>query len=111
MSEESTTADPVELVNRWGEAANRRDFDPVGSIFRADAVWDLSLIGLGTYEGIAAIRGLFEDWIGAYDELHFVFEALVEIGNGVLFTLIRQKARPPETSAYIHQRESWVWEW
>jgi hypothetical protein len=33
-----------------------------------DSVWDLLPMGMGTFEGLGAIRGFFEDWIGAYDE-------------------------------------------
>ena len=40
MTEESTTPDPVELVGRAFEAANRRDLDAVASSFAEDATFD-----------------------------------------------------------------------
>jgi len=60
MPEESTTPDLVELTRRNFEAANRRDFDAVLSFFAPDAVWDASLsgVGIGTFEGSAAVRNL-----------------------------------------------------
>jgi ketosteroid isomerase-like protein len=68
MSEESTTPDLVELVRQSTEAANTRDFELMVPFFAPDAAWDMSPTGLGTYNGRAAIRGFFEDWIGAYDK-------------------------------------------
>jgi ketosteroid isomerase-like protein len=67
MTEESTTPDLVELVRVIFEAANRRDFDAMLSYFAPDAVLDLSLLGLGHYEGPGAIRGFVGDWIGSYE--------------------------------------------
>jgi hypothetical protein len=93
MPEESSTPDRLELGRRSNEAANRRDFDEQLSIFGADAVWDLSPIGLGVYEGIAAIRGLNEDWIEAYEEFEISEEESVELGGGVTFLVQRQRAR------------------
>ena len=54
-SEESTTPDLAELVNRWGEAANRRDFDAVESFYAPDAVLRGAEL-VGTFEGAAAIQ-------------------------------------------------------
>ena len=62
------------------------------SFFGPDAVWDLSLVGLGTYEGIAAIRGFFEDWIGTYEEYEVSEEEMVELGGGVTFVVQRQSS-------------------
>ena len=93
MSEESTTPQPVEMGRRAGEAASRRDFGAAVSIFGADAVWDLSPMGLGTYEGTAAIRSFFEDWIGVYEEYEVWDEEFVELGGGVTFAVMLQRAR------------------
>jgi ketosteroid isomerase-like protein len=51
----------VELVGHLFEAANRRDFDAVMSFYASDGVWEASGIGV-SFEGEAAIRGLYEDW-------------------------------------------------
>jgi len=76
----------------------------------ADAVWDLSLIGLGPYEGIAAIRGLFEDWPRAYDDVDFAFDELLHVGNGVVLAVVSQTARPAGATGFIRHQEGWVWE-
>ncbi len=40
-------------------------------------------MGLGVYEGVAAIRGFFEDWIGSYDEIELGGEELLDLGSGI----------------------------
>jgi hypothetical protein len=109
--EELTTPDLVELGRRANEAANRLDFGASVSIFGADAVWDLSLIGLGTYEGSAAIRGFFEDWIGTFEEYEVSEEETVELGGGVTFGVPRQRARPRGSSAEVTVRYGSVNVW
>jgi hypothetical protein len=64
MSEESTTPDLVELTRRAYEAGNRLDIDAAIGFYGPDSVWGMSPMGLGTYEGLVAIRGFFEDWRG-----------------------------------------------
>ena len=68
MSEESTTPDLVELARRYFAALNRRDLDAMVSFFAPHAVWET--VGLGTtFEGVAAIRGFWQDWYASYEEL------------------------------------------
>src|SRR2546423_5402627 len=71
MSEESTSRDLVELTRRGYESFSRRNLDALLSLFAPDAVFDTSPAGLGTYKGETAIRGFFEDWIGAFEEFEF----------------------------------------
>jgi hypothetical protein len=80
MAEESTTPDVVELLRSGFDALNRRDFDAIPRIFAVDAVYDLSSAGLGIYDGLTAIRALFEDWWSAYDELGSELEEVVDLG-------------------------------
>src|SRR2546423_14955710 len=65
MSEESTTPDLFELLRRADEAAERRDWDSVMSIVAPDAVWDQ--FGMHVFDGRAAIRGYFDDWVSAFE--------------------------------------------
>ena len=83
MAEESPTADLAELGRQVNEAASRRDFDAMMSFFGPAPVWDLSPMGLGVYEGVAAIRGFFEDWIGSYDEIELGGEELLDLGEAL----------------------------
>jgi len=111
MSDEFTTPDRVELFRKANEAANRRDFGASVSFSRPDAVWDLSLVGLGVFEGTAAIRGFFEDWIGAYEEYEVWDEEFVELGGGVTFAVMRQRARPRGSSGEVTIRYGSVITW
>ncbi len=94
MPDESTTPDLVEISRRAYEAVNRRDFDAVMSFWGPDGVWDLSPNGLGVYEGRAAVRSFFEDWMGAYGDFAFDVEEIRDLGNGVTFAVIVQTGRP-----------------
>jgi ketosteroid isomerase-like protein len=62
MPKESTTPDLVELTRRAYELSSDGDFDALLALFDSDAVWDMSRVGLGVYQGREAIRRFFEDW-------------------------------------------------
>ncbi len=114
MSEEPTSSDLVEQTRRLAEAWNEWDFGAAESYYAPDVVWDSSRTlgnGLGTFEGVAALRRFSEDWRRGYEELEGVFEELLDVGNGVVFALVRQEGRPVGTTAYVQQREAWVYVW
>jgi ketosteroid isomerase-like protein len=110
MPQESTTADLVELTRKQFEAVNRRDLDAVMSLCPADGVYDTSH-GLGTYVGPVAIRGFLEEWWGAFEELSFELEEVLDFGNGVVFSAVRQDARPAGSTGHVRAREAYVLEW
>jgi ketosteroid isomerase-like protein len=111
MSEEPTTVDPVALTRQHYEAADRRDFDALMSVYGPDPVWDTSAMGLGIYEGPAAIRRFFEDWIGRYEEWQIEPEAILHLGSGVVFVVVRQNARPAGSTGYVQWRYAAVYVW
>jgi ketosteroid isomerase-like protein len=111
MPEESTTPDLLELVRRSIESANDRDFDSTPSFFASDAVWDMSPLGAGTYEGRAAIRCFLEDWFRAYDELESEPEAILDLGNGVAFSVLLQNARLTGSAGQVQLRYAAVGVW
>ncbi len=111
MSEESTTPDLAELVRRSIESANDHDFDSTPSFFAADAVWDMSPLGVGIYEGRDAIRGFLEDWFGAYDELESKPEEILDLGNGVAFSVVLQNARLTGSAGHLQLRYAAVGVW
>jgi ketosteroid isomerase-like protein len=74
-------------------AANRRDLDVALSFYAPDAVWET--VSLGTsFEGVAAIRGFLEDWLSAYERYEMEPEEIVDLGNNVVFVVVRLTARP-----------------
>jgi ketosteroid isomerase-like protein len=107
MSEQSTTPDPVELVRRLFDVANRRDFDAVMSFYAPDSVWEATGIGM-SFEGETAIRGLYEDWIGAYEEYEIVLEEGHDLGNGVVFADLTQGGRLVGSTRDLRSREGWI---
>ena len=111
MSEESRTPDPVELMGRAFEAANRRDLDAVASSFAEDATFDGRAFLGDHFEGRAAIRSLLEDWLGMYEELEFGLEEVRDLGNGVVFAVVVQNGRPAGSAGHLRQREGWVVVW
>ena len=110
MSDESTTPDPVELLGRAVEAANRLDVDAVASSFAEDATFDGRALG-DHFEGRAAIRSFIEDWFGAYEELEFGLEEVRDLGKGVVFAVVTQNGRPAGSAGHLRQREGWVFVW
>jgi len=110
MSEESTTPDLVELVRGVWASAARRDWDAILRFYAPDAVWDMSPMGLGTYEDATAIRGLWTDWVGGYQELELDVEAL-DVGNGVVLAAVRQNARPVGSTGRVQAQQALVYVW
>jgi ketosteroid isomerase-like protein len=111
-ADESTTPGLVELVRRSVQAATDGDLDCVLTLYAPDAVWDMSPLGMGTFEGITAIRGFMEDWLGAYEEYAMEAEEIVDLGNGVSFAGILQKGRLVGSSGEVRltYAATGVWE-
>jgi len=63
------------------------------------------------FEGQAAIRAFVEGWFGMYEELEFKLEEVHDLGNGVVFAVVLQEARPAGTAGHVRQREGWVYVW
>ena len=108
MPEESTTPDLVELVRGAVAAANRRDFDAVLSFYAPNAVWDRSPMGTGTFDGLAAIRGFFKGWFSTYEEWTMETETILDLGNGVVYTVNDQHARLVGSTGAVRLRDAWV---
>jgi ketosteroid isomerase-like protein len=108
MSEESMTTDLVELLHQNAEACTRRDVDAVLSFYALDAVIDLTrTVGIAP-RGRAAIGGFLEEWLAAYQESKFTEEEPLDLGDGVVFAVLRQKASPVGTTGFVQQHEGWV---
>jgi ketosteroid isomerase-like protein len=112
MSEKSTTPDLVELTRGLWDAGQRRDFDTVLRWYAPDAVWDMNpLGGLGIFEGHGAIRGFWQDWFASYEELEIEPEEILDLGNGVILTVVIQKARPVGSGGQVRLRYAVVGLW
>jgi ketosteroid isomerase-like protein len=108
MSEESTTPDLVELARR---SIGHEDIEAALSFYAPDAVWDASPWGMGVFEGQAAVRGFFEDWRSSYSDIEWKAEEISDLGNGVTFAVILQKACVVGSSGLVQLRYAAVAEW
>ena len=111
MTEESTTADLEELVRRVIQATNSGDFDDLMTLYKPNAVWDASPMGIGTFEGPDAIRGFFEDWWGLYQEYELKLEEFRDLGSGVTIAVFSQRGRLPDSSGWVQIRHAAVSTW
>jgi hypothetical protein len=46
------------------------------------------------YEGRDAVRAFFEDWIAPYEDFEAELEEVRDLGNGVVFYVLRWRGRP-----------------
>jgi ketosteroid isomerase-like protein len=111
MSEEATTPDLMELVRRSVETASKRDVDAIMAFYAPDAVWDMSPLGMGTFEGQAAVRTFIEDWFASYEEWDLQAVEVQLLGNGVTFGVLVQKGRPVGSSGEVQLRYASVTAW
>jgi ketosteroid isomerase-like protein len=110
VSEESTTPDLIELVRLLDEAFNRRDWDAVESFYSPDAV-SVTVGGLGTFEGAAAIRGNYEEAVSFADDFHIEIEEIIDLGNGVTFVVNLITGHPVGSSGELQMRTGTAVSW
>ncbi len=108
MAEESTTPDPVEIARQSFDTASRRDIDAMLSKYARDAAWDMNDAGIGTFDGVAAMRGFFEDWIGNWEDYRIETEEILDVGHEVVFVAYLEDERPVGGEGRVHQRRGCV---
>jgi ketosteroid isomerase-like protein len=111
MPKESTSPDLAELVRTALDAWSRGDIDAAMSTFRPDAVLDGSALGLGTYQGPAAIRARLEEWMGSFEDFEIVSEEFRDLGNGVTLSVHLQKGRPLGSIGFLERRSAAIRIW
>ena len=111
MSEEFTALDEVRLARQGYEAMGRGDLDAVMSLFAADAVYDGSRAGIGTFEGKEAIRRFVEDWRRSYEEYRYAEEELLDLDHGVVLSVVRESGRLVGGNGRVEQRAPHLITW
>jgi ketosteroid isomerase-like protein len=111
IPEESTIPGLVERTRQAFEAAGRNDVDALIGFYAADAVLDLSDLGVGTFEGGAALRTFLEDWWGTWGDHLIEAEEIVDLGDGVVFSRVREVGRLVGSDRHVEQRMGWVFRW
>ncbi len=104
MAEESATFDLAELAGRFCDRLERRDYDAALGFFDLNPVWDMSEMGMGVFEGLGPVRGLLEDWNGSYDEWEIELETLLDLGHGVVYAVLMERARPAGSTGRVQLR-------
>jgi len=108
---ESTTPDLVALTRQGYDGLKNGDIDATLSTYASGAVYDMSEAGLGIFEGVEAIRGLFEDWQSSFEDRVVEVEAILDLGDGVVFSAWRETARPAGSGSRVEQRRGLVVVW
>ena len=111
MSEEPTTAELVEMTKQSIEASNRRDFDVSATRFAPDAVFDVSSVGLGQFEGLEAIHGYLADWTASYEKQELREWEGRDLGSGVVFVVALFDARPLGSNSSVRERWAFTVVW
>jgi ketosteroid isomerase-like protein len=110
-SKESTTANALELTRRAFASATGGDLDAMMSFYGPDSVWEVSSWGLGTHAGLSRIRHFLDDWIGSFDEFEMEVEEMLDLGNGVVYAVATQIARPAGSRGRLRLRSASVFVW
>ncbi|HEX4187768.1 MAG TPA: nuclear transport factor 2 family protein [Solirubrobacteraceae bacterium] len=111
MPGDPSSSSPLELTRRSFEAADSGDYDWMMSFYGPDSVFDMSPWGLGTYEGLVAIRAFFKDWIGAFEVFEMKLEQMDDLGSGVVMAVARQTALSAGSSTPLRLRHAAVAVW
>ena len=109
--EESTTPNLVRLARQGYEAMSRGDLDAVMSLFAADAVYDGSAGGIGTFEGAEAVRGFVEDWRRSWEDYRYEEEELLDLGHGIMLSVVRESGRLVGGKGRVEQRVAHLTTW
>ena len=68
-------------------------------------------MGMGTFEGQAAVRGFMEDWFASYEEWGVRVVEVQDLGNGTTFAVFVQSGRPVGSSGDVELRWAAAGEW
>ena len=109
MSEESTTPDLVELSRRAYEATSRHDIDALEAFTLPTRSGTGPNVGIGTFEGVAAIRSFVEEWWRTWGEHTIEVEEIVDLGHGVVLSSLREDGRLVGSDGHVEQRGRRSW--
>jgi ketosteroid isomerase-like protein len=110
MADEPATSDVCEPLRRLIEALARGDVDAAERLFAPHAVFEV--VALGTaFEGVSAIRGFYEEWMGAYEQYETEVEELLDLGGGVGFAVLVFDGRPVGSTGHARYRVAQVSTW
>lgn len=102
MPAKRAAQDVVALTRAFGEVGG--DVDAEMAFYGRDPVYDLSPMGIGIYEGHAAIRAFLTGWRTSYEKYEEEMQEVADLGNGVAFATVRESAVPvgSDAEARVH---------
>jgi ketosteroid isomerase-like protein len=110
MPAKSTSQDLGEVVRSLFEAADRGDWDAMIAPYAPDAIWE-SNDGILDVAGASGVRGLLEEWAGVFQDFTVKVETVVDVGNGVVFSVYHQEGRPAGGTGVVNDRGAMIYEW
>ena len=108
-AEESPTADLLEIVIGLAQMAGRKDWDAILDYYASDAVWQTPW--WGSFEGHAALRGLWEDFTGIYRDWEIDTDEVRDLGDEVVLSVFTMRGRLADGGGEIRERGAWVYQW
>jgi ketosteroid isomerase-like protein len=108
VSQESTTPRLVERARLAIDAIGDHDLDAAMSFYAPHAVVEAVV---GRFEGLAAIRGFLDEWLGSYEEFQAEAEEVIALGNGVLVRCVRDGGPPGREQRSVQLRFAVAAEW
>jgi ketosteroid isomerase-like protein len=97
MAEHRATQDVVALTRAFGRVAG--DVDGEMAFYGPTPVYDLSPMGIGVYEGRAAIRAFLTGWMTSYEGYEEDMQEVIDVGHGIAFAAVRESALPLGSNA------------
>jgi SnoaL-like domain len=92
MPDQSPNADVVALTRAFCRAGGSVE-EEMG-FYGPDPIYDVSPMGIGVFQGRAAIRRFLADWMGSYDGYQEDMQEVIDFGNGIAFAAVRESGRP-----------------
>jgi len=111
MPQKDTPGDEVRLAQQGYEAMSRGDVDAEMSLFAPGAVYDMSAAGFETFEGAEAIRRFIEDWHGSWEDYRYEEEEMLDLGHGILLSVLRESGRLVGGDGRVEQRVAHLTTW
>jgi hypothetical protein len=80
------------------------------NLYAPDAVYES--VGLGTnFRGRTAIRGFLEDIAGSYGGVEMLEKEALDLGSGVVFSVVLMRGRPAGSTGLVEFRTALVGVW
>jgi ketosteroid isomerase-like protein len=104
-------SDVMRLTRAFCQAGG--DVDQEMSFYGPNPQYDLSAMGIGVFDGRAAIRTFLEGWMSSYDEYEEAAQEICDLGSGIAFASVRESARPlgSDAQARVQSVYGFVIEW